>query len=288
MAPYTQSFNWLLIWIIDWFNFKNTIPGSFKMFPQNPHIFSKLTVDVLNLHYELFWPPNINNDLKDYHFRNTAITKTCLKTTLIHFFISLNFRHAWAFAKSNTLQTATFHFSMAGSKISGPMVLAETEEEEEEGGERWGSKTQISRGVRRCRGEWRGRTEIRLVREAERARAARSDASWSLLITTDSFIISTYWTHCEFTTTSCCVWVAVCMCTWESVSLCSIEYITFWHSLVEILQLTVSIQLFWVCMPPKSTLWRRQLILIWKLLNEGSFFCNQITLIRFKSFCPNP
>jgi len=38
-------------------------------------------------------------------------------------------------------------------------------------------QTQIRRGVRRRRGEWRGKTEIRLVREAERVRAARSDES---------------------------------------------------------------------------------------------------------------
>lgn len=39
-------------------------------------------------------------------------------------------------------------------------------------------QTQISRGSEEVqRGEWRGRTEIRLVREAERARAARSDES---------------------------------------------------------------------------------------------------------------
>ncbi len=54
-------------------------------FPQI-HVFSKLTAGVLNLHYELFWPPNTDSDFKDYHFRNTAITKTLLKMTLIHFY----------------------------------------------------------------------------------------------------------------------------------------------------------------------------------------------------------
>lgn len=63
----------------------------------------------------------------------------------------------------------------------------------------WGSKHKSAEEVWRCRGEWRRRTEIRPVSGAERARVARSGGSWSLLITPDSFIISTYWTHGEFT-----------------------------------------------------------------------------------------
>lgn len=50
-----------------------------------------------------------------------------------------------------------------------------------------------------CGGKWRGRSAIRLARKAGRAAVARSDESWSLLITADSFIISTYWTQGEFT-----------------------------------------------------------------------------------------
>lgn len=38
-------------------------------------------------------------------------------------------------------------------------------------------QTQISEGVRRCRGEWRGRTEIRVLRKAEKATATRTDES---------------------------------------------------------------------------------------------------------------
>lgn len=38
-------------------------------------------------------------------------------------------------------------------------------------------QTQISEGVRRCRGGQRGRSEIRVLREAEKARATRTDES---------------------------------------------------------------------------------------------------------------
>lgn len=70
-----------------------------------------------------------------------------------------------------------------------------------------GANTNRRRKRRGCGGEWRGRSAIRRPRKAEAgaaAAAARSDESWSLLITADSFIISTYWTQGEFTNSFFC------------------------------------------------------------------------------------
>lgn len=129
----------------------------------------------------------------------------------------------WATQIRNTLQTGTFHLSVAGTRISRPIVLVEI------GRGDWAmmEEPRVRIKARRSRGEWRGRAEIRLVREAASARAASGDKSWSLLITTDSFIISTYWTYGEFTTSSTWVdggvyaYVRTCMSTQY------IEYITF-------------------------------------------------------------
>lgn len=107
-------------------------------------------------------------------------------------------------------------------KISRPMVLAELEGESEW----WRSKHKSALGVRRCRGGWRGRTEIRLVREAEKG---QSGEKWRELISIDhhrqlhyQHLLDTQWIHNHFL-----LCVGGCVCVDPSVCLCGVEYITF-------------------------------------------------------------
>lgn len=194
-----------------------------RFLPKNPDLFLQTRSSVFHVStVDLVWPPNINNDFKDHHFRNTVITETLYKKSGLNTFsfISLPsiFKHAME------LREAVPFRQGAGRtrKISRPMVLAELEGESEW----WRSKHKSALGVRRCRGGWRGRTEIRLVREAEKG---QSGEKWRELISIDhhrqlhyQHLLDTQWIHNHFL-----LCVGGCVCVDPSVCLCGVEYITF-------------------------------------------------------------
>lgn len=105
----------------------------------------------------------------------------------------------------------------------------------------------------------------------EGSREGQSGEKWRELISIDhhrqlhyQHLLDTRWIQNHFL-----LCVGGCMCVPETMCVCAVES----------LKLTVSIRLFWVCLPPKSTLKRKQLILIWKLLNKDAIYYNQTPLI---------
>lgn len=136
-----------------------------------------------------------------------------------------------------------------------------------------GANTNRRRKRRGCGGEWRGRSAIRRPRKAEWAAVARSDESWSLLITADSFIISTYWTQGEFTNYflwRAAVSLRACVCACPCMRACAPgESLLKWTLLV-VVKMTTLIQSGWTFLPPESASRRKNQTSIPKLLTKAA------------------